>query len=83
MRRIDLDAREMEHPQPLELAMKILQNLDADSYFYMLHRKKPLPLIDLAQEHHFQVLTQEDDKKQWHILISQNRSIDLKQYLNV
>jgi hypothetical protein len=83
VKRIDLDARELEHPQPLEQAMKILQNLDDDSYFYMLHRKNPVPLIDLAQEHHFQVLSQEDNNKEWHILISQNTSIDLKQYLNV
>ena len=83
MRKIDLDARELEHPQPLELAMKILQNLDDSSYFYMLHRKKPLPLIDLAQEHHFQVLAQEDHMNQWHILITPNKSINLKQYINV
>ena len=83
MKRIDLDARELEHPQPLELAMKILQNLDDDAYFYMLHRKNPVPLIDLAQEHHFQVLSKEDTHKQWHILITRDTSVDLKQYLNV
>ena len=83
MKKIDLDARELEHPQPLELAMKILQDLDENSYLYMLHRKNPLPLIDLAQEHQFQVLTKEDSLNQWHILVANNASIDLNQYINV
>jgi len=83
VKKIDLDARELEHPQPLELAMKILQDLDENSYLYMLHRKNPLPLIDLAQEHQFQVLTKEDSLNQWHILVANNASIDLNQYINV
>lgn len=83
LKRITLDAREMEHPVPLEKSMKIIQSLDEHSYFYMLHRKNPLPLIDFAQEHLLQVISKEDENKQWHILISKNKTIDLRDFLDV
>jgi len=82
-RKIGIDTRELEHPEPLEMAMKILQTLEEDNYLYMLHRKKPLPLIDLALENNYQVLTQEDTKKEWHILISKNKDIPLDTFINV
>ena len=83
MNKISLDAREMEHPKPLEEAIKILKELGDEDYLYMLHRKRPVPLIDLAQKHHFDVLDREDDVGQWHILITKNRSADLIEYLSV
>ena len=83
MRKIGLDTRELEHPEPLEMAMKILQTLDDETYLYMLHRKNPLPLLDLAKEHNFQIINQQDKKKQWHVLISTNKTIDLTHYLDV
>ena len=83
LRKIGLDTRELEHPEPLEMAIKILQNLDDETYLYMLHRKNPLPLIDLAKEHQFQVLNKEDASKQWHILISKNKLVNLNDLLDV
>lgn len=83
MRRIGLDTRELEHPEPLEMAMKVLQTLEENTYLYMLHRKKPLPLIDLAKENNLSVYTHEDQNKDWHVLISKNSSEDLSQYLDV
>ena len=83
LRKIGLDTRELEHPEPLEMAIKILQTLDDETYLYMLHRKNPLPLIDLAKEHQFQVLNKEDTSKQWHVLISKNKDIDLNDFLDV
>ena len=83
LRKIGLDTRQLDHPEPLEMAIKILQNLDDETYLYMLHRKNPLPLIDLAKEHQFQVLHQEDAAKEWHILISKNQHIDLTELLDV
>ena len=83
LRKIGLDTRELAHPEPLEMAIKILQTLDDETYLYMLHRKNPLPLIDLAKEHQFQVLNKEDTSKQWHVLISKNKDIDLNDFLDV
>lgn len=82
MKKILLDAREMAHPKPLELGINILKKLDDESYLYMLHRKHPVPLIDLAQEQNFQVLTYQDSQEIWHILITNNKDVNLNKYLH-
>jgi len=46
----------LEYPKPLELAMKALRELNEEDYFYMIHRKNPIPLIDLASEQNYQVI---------------------------
>ncbi len=83
MTKIDLDARELEHPKPLEMSMKILQNLDDSSYLYMIHRKNPIPLLDFAKGLHLQIICKEDTQNIWHILISPNQDIDLHSYLSL
>jgi hypothetical protein len=82
MDKITLDARELEHPKPLEEASRILQKLDNSSYMYMLHRKNPIPLLDLANEHGFQTLSTQigDD---WHIIICKDQQINLEELLDV
>ena len=82
MTKIDLDARELEHPKPLEISMKILQNLDDASYLYMVHRKNPIPLLEFAKGLHLQIVCREDAQHIWHILISPNQDIDLDTYLS-
>jgi TusA-related sulfurtransferase len=72
-----LDARELEHPKPLEEAIKALRELDNDSYFYMIHRKNPIPLINLAQKENFSLVSYEEKEDTWHILISKNSEIEL------
>jgi len=81
LKKIALDARELEHPKPLELAMKALRELDDKNYFYMIHRKNPIPLLDMASEQKFQVLNKEDEKGNWHILISKVPSINLSELI--
>ena len=77
MKKFFLDARELEHPKPLEQAIVALRELDEENYFYMLHRKKPIPLIELARKQYFQVFSHEDESGAWHILISKNTTINL------
>ena len=77
MKKIYLDARDLEHPKPLEQAIIALRELDEDNYFYMLHRKNPIPLISLAEGQNFKSLTYEESDGIWHILISKNRNIQL------
>jgi len=83
LRKIGLDTRMLEHPEPLEMAIKILRSLDETNYLYMLHRQNPIPLLDLAKENQFQILSIEDNKKEWHILICKDKNINLDTYLNV
>ena len=77
-----LDARSLEHPEPLELAIEALKSLDKNSYFYMLHRKEPIPLLALASEHNLNFISHQDENSQWHILISQNQDINLQDLIN-
>ena len=83
MRRISLDAREMEHPIPLQLALNHLQSMKNDDYLYMIHRKEPIPLIEVAKEKRFAHLTHQDKNRNWHILICKNPTVDLEELLDV
>ncbi len=81
LKKIILDARELEHPKPLELAIKALRELNDENYFYMMHRKKPTPLLDLAREQGFSQITKEDKEGNWHILICKNKDIKIAELL--
>jgi len=81
--KIFLDARELEHPIPLERAMHALRELNGDNYFYMIHRKNPIPLIDLAKEQGLNIINKEDSSHTWHILISTDPTLDLEALCDV
>ena len=83
MRRISLDSRELEHPKPLEMAIDILKSLDNDSYMYMLNRRNPIPLINLASSQNLQTFSKELTPDEWHILITPNVEISLEELLDV
>ncbi len=76
-----LDARELEHPIPLERSIVYLRKLDEKSYFYMLHRKEPIPLLALANEHNLNYLSYKECPKVWHIIISPNKEVNLKNFI--
>ena len=77
MSRVYIDTREFSHPVPMEMAVDVIASLDADSYLYMHHTKKPIPLLDLAKTQRLQSFYYEDSLGDWHILISKNRAMDL------
>ena len=83
LKKIILDAREMEHPIPLQLALKHLHKMEGNEYLYMMHRKKPIPLIEIAIEKNFTYLSHQDSDETWHILISKESDLQLKELLNV
>jgi hypothetical protein len=83
LKRDFLDARELEHPIPLELAIDALKKLDKSSYFYMIHRKEPVPLLALASEHQLNYISKNVNNQDWHILITPNSEIDLEEYLEL
>jgi len=65
------------------MAIKTLQQLDKNTYLYMLHKKNPLPLLDLAQEQGYRTLSQENSAGDWEIVITNNKNIVLKDLLSV
>jgi len=78
VKKIFLDARELEHPKPLEEAIVALRGLDESDYFYMLHRKNPIPLLSLAQGQGLKLISHEEREGRWHILITKNINLDLQ-----
>jgi len=83
MKKILLDARDLEHPIPLQLALNHLQTMGTNEYLYMIHRKKPIPLLEVAKEKKFPHLFYEENIDTWHILISKNNNFNLKELLDV
>ncbi|NEW60208.1 DUF2249 domain-containing protein [Sulfurovum sp. bin170] len=73
----------MAHPIPLQLALNHLQAMSKEEYLYMIHRKKPIPLIEVAKEKEFAHFTHQDNKENWHILICKNSQADLEELLDV
>lgn len=49
----------------------------------MIHRKRPIPLIELAKEKEFICLVKQDKQEMWHILISKNININLEELIDV
>lgn len=45
---VNLDVRGLEHPLPLELAVKNLKELKEDHVLIMTHHREPYPLYELA-----------------------------------
>jgi TusA-related sulfurtransferase len=82
LRKITLDARELEHPIPLQLALSHLRKMDKDEFLYMIHRKNPIPLIEIAKEKSYSHLTK-NHQDEWHILISKNSKSNLEELLDV
>ncbi|MFK5976661.1 MAG: hypothetical protein QM493_09155 [Sulfurovum sp.] len=81
MSRVYIDTREFSHPIPMEMAIEVIVSLDNDSYLYMLHTKKPIPLLDLAKTQRLESFYYEDSLGDWHILIAKNRTMDLSTLL--
>ena len=83
MRRLGIDTRELAHPEPLEMAIKILQQLSEETYLYMLHTKNPIPLLDLAHEHGYRTLSKENKVGDWQIVITKNQEASLEDLMGV
>lgn len=81
MKKIFLDARELEHPKPLEEAIVALRELDDSNYFYMIHRKNPIPLLSLAKGQGLNLLSSEESDGVWHIIISRDSELDLNNFI--
>jgi len=82
VKKIKLDARDLEHPVPLQLALNHLQQMREEEFLYMVHRKNPIPLLEVAKVKGYRYLSREHNGI-WHILISKNKNINLEELLDV
>jgi len=83
MKKILLDAREMEHPEPLQISLTHLRTMEDNEYLYMLNLRKPIPLIEIIKEKEFSYITHQDSQNIWHILITKNPTYNLEEFLDV
>jgi len=51
---IVLDCRELEAPEPLNLAVETLPKLDGTNYIKMLHRLEPMMLLNILKENNYE-----------------------------
>ena len=64
-----IDARELEPPEPLELALRSAHDLQAGEYLRMLHRREPYPLYRLLREEGFHYSSRPGPECPFEILI--------------
>jgi hypothetical protein len=83
MKKILLDAREMEHPEPLQISLTHLRTMEDNEYLYMLNLRKPIPLIEIIKEKEFSYIAHQDSQNIWHILVTKNHTYNLEELLDV
>ncbi len=78
---LELDARGLSHPEPLERSVQLLKKLDFSNCFHLVIHRYPQPLLIIAQQHglHYEVC--ESGENEWHILFSKKDGIDLKKLM--
>jgi hypothetical protein len=64
-----VDVSELEAPEPFEQVINAVLQLNAGEYICMLHRKKPLPLIQWLQEQGFACVFKTELQNHWNIYI--------------
>jgi TusA-related sulfurtransferase len=77
---IRLDARGLEHPEPLERALAAMRRLGDGEYLHMLLHRCPYPLLELAEKQGF-VHTEGEHEGVWHIFIAKDASLPLETLL--
>ncbi|MGP1450364.1 MAG: DUF2249 domain-containing protein [Wolinella sp.] len=75
MREIRIDVSTLEHPEPLQIITRSINELNDSEYIRMIHRMEPLPLYDILHSRGF-VYRVKLDGDMYHILIA--KSIDLE-----
>lgn len=64
-----IDVSELEPPEPFEAVLQLIGEIQDGEYVRMLHRKQPLPLIQLLKEQGFECIIQSGQQTRWEIVI--------------
>ncbi len=78
---LELDARGLPHPEPLERALKIIYRLGPKECFHLVIHRCPKPLLAIAERHGLYFEICEASDKEWHILFAKNSSDTLKKLI--
>ena len=76
---IEIDAREMEHPLPLEMTVQAFKNLKDSEVIHLIHKREPLPLFEIISKNGGFYHSSQSSDKVWHILIARDPRMNLKE----
>lgn len=75
-----IDARELEHPAPLEMAVHAFKQLKESEIIHLIHRREPLPLFEIITKNGGFYRSYESDEGTWNIYITRDPHLDLERY---
>ena len=78
---LELDARGLNHPEPLERSVEIFRRLDSSNLFHLLIHRLPQPLLAIAERHGIRFEVCEAAENEWHIIFSKSAEFDLKKVM--
>ncbi|MCU7836036.1 MAG: DUF2249 domain-containing protein [gamma proteobacterium symbiont of Taylorina sp.] len=75
-----IDVSEYEAPRPFEEVVKLVSQLKSGEYIRMLHRKEPLPLIQMLQENGYECRMFPGQQVEWEIIIWNSQDISVQEF---
>ena len=75
-----LDVRELFAPEPFEMILKEIKKLKTGEYIYVLHHRKPYPLLQVLSESNHEYLLLEGKKNDIEIIIWKKADIEVGSY---
>jgi len=78
---IELDARGLAHPEPLERSVAILRTLGPSQALHLVIARLPVPLLQIAKSGGFDHEACEKEEGEWHVFIAHRGRCDLKSLL--
>ncbi|MCF6201366.1 MAG: DUF2249 domain-containing protein [Hydrogenimonas sp.] len=78
---LELDARELSYPEPLERSVQILHRLDGFNCFHLTIHRYPRPLLMIAEKLGIDFEVCGSDEGGWHILFSKGGGEDLRELM--
>jgi hypothetical protein len=73
-----LDAREFDHPVPLEMAITAFKKLSGDEAIHMIHRREPIPMFEIITKNGGRYLSVREREDLWHIYITRSATVQLE-----
>lgn len=68
-RELLIDVSEDEPPKPFDIVLQQVERLKKGEYIRMLHRKQPLPLIQILEENGYECKIFSGRQTEWEIII--------------
>ncbi|WP_353663078.1 DUF2249 domain-containing protein [Hydrogenimonas sp. SS33] len=74
---IELDARGLNHPEPLERSMDVFKWMDGEDIFHLTIHRLPQPLLMIAERFGIRYEVCEAGEGEWHVYFTKSPTVDL------